>query len=598
MVFLSIGRWIILYLLWSNIRDVHTNGPTLNTLYVPIGKLYPRADFAGVLIDLNVAEAIQRGNAALDLSDSFLKHYQEEQVIAKWTGHNRNIHFLALKRRQVQQNLNILKADLYQAHEQYRIPGKPPPKPSPRPTNRHKRSINLDIKFDVNTALKTVVQGVVSIFSSPRSLDKIQKSVDKIAYKTSRLESKFANFTDNIDKILHWMKIDFDDNVDQVHMFASIVSALDLADEAIKELLDSITPLVQGQLTHNLLDPLQAQSLLDKTQTLADKYGLQVIVNQPVDILKCSVTTFATESSWFALLSIPLVYREETMDAYQFINIPWLYKNQSIQWAFKDGIVATQPGLFPKINNVFVPMEDLDKECERFNNNFLCHKRINHFPTCQVSLLYNSTQQCSLRIAAPKIRYSFGSFNFLFFQLPTVSLLDCPDKVLHDKFHGLINFEEISKCTITTDRFTLLPKSPAASEISTLALQTKPVFVIDTEWIKVAVAFDNRKNDELDQKEPNPWKNIDIISNHHKEVRLFGSHTVLVHSVAMFLTTIIIIFMLLICVANCLHYQPTFHKHALSSRSGSFSLKEDSLHDNAAIPEEVVFTIDKESPVN
>ena len=45
-----------------------------------------------------------------------------------------------------------------------------------------------------------------------------------------------------------------------------------------------------------------------------------------------------------------------------------------------NGIVALQPGLFPDIKNVFVPMESLDKVCERFNNNFLCHKRINHFP--------------------------------------------------------------------------------------------------------------------------------------------------------------------------------------------------------------------------
>jgi hypothetical protein len=50
-------------------------------------------------------------------------------------------------------------------------------------------------------------------------------------------------------------------------MFASIESALDLADATIMELLTSITPLVQGKLTHNLLDPLQAQSLIaEKTE--------------------------------------------------------------------------------------------------------------------------------------------------------------------------------------------------------------------------------------------------------------------------------------------------------------------------------------------
>ena len=132
--------------------------------------------------------------------------------MGQWTGANRNIPFFALKRRQVQHNLNILTTDLYQITEQYRIPAfkqphpkpsRPKPKPNPKPTNRHKRGINFDIEFDVNKALTTVVQCIVNIFSSPQSLDKIQKSADNVAFRTSRLESKFANFTARIDEIIH-----------------------------------------------------------------------------------------------------------------------------------------------------------------------------------------------------------------------------------------------------------------------------------------------------------------------------------------------------------------------------------------------------------
>ena len=256
-------------------------------------------------------------------------------------------------------------------------------KANPQNTNRHRREINFDIDFNVNTALKTVVYGVVSIFSSPQSLDKIQKSVDKVAFRTSRLESKFANFTTRVDNIIHWIKVDFSKDVNEIHMISSINSTLDLANEGIMELLKSVIPLVQGKLAYNLLDPLQYQSLIDTTQSLADTYGLQVIFDQPVDIWKYSVTTFATNST-------------------------------CIQWSFTNGIVALQPELLPDIKIVFVPMESLDKVCERFNNRFLCHKRINHFLTCQVSLLSNHTLYCSLKIAAPKVRYSFESFNFLF----------------------------------------------------------------------------------------------------------------------------------------------------------------------------------------
>ena len=185
---------------------------------------------------------------------------------------------MKIKRNKVQQNLDILEADLHHVHEQYRIPGKETSKEksidsSNKTSSRRKRGINFDIEKDVNKCLNTIVQGVVSLFSAPQSLDKIQKSVDKISYRTSRLESKFANFPTEIDLVLHWMKTDMDHNIDKAHLIASVDSALNLADETIMELLNSITPLVQGKLTHNLLDPLQAQSLNYKTKLLADPPG-------------------------------------------------------------------------------------------------------------------------------------------------------------------------------------------------------------------------------------------------------------------------------------------------------------------------------------
>lgn len=603
---LLITRSIIIIILWNSIKEVHAQGPQLNTLYVDIGQLYPRADFAGVIIDLNVEQAIARGVSAINLTDNFLQHSynKAKQKMGKWTGANRNIHFLALKRRQVQHNLNILKTDLHHVTEQYRIPtfkksnpqsSRPKSKPKPRSTNRHKRGIDFDIEFDVNKALTTVIDGIVSIFSSPQSLDKIQKSVDKVAFRTSRLESKFANFTAHIDEIIHWMEVDFAADVDEVYMSASINSALSLANDGIVELLNSITPLVQGELTHNLLDPLQSQDLLDRTQRLADTFGLQVIVDEPVDILKCSVTTFATRTSWYALVSIPLVNRAEKMDAKQFINIPWIYNGQSVQWAFAEGIVATQPGLFPDIKNVFVSSRSLSRVCERFNNNFLCHKRINHWPTCQVSLLFNQTQHCSLKVAAPKVRYSFGSFNFLFFQKPTDSLVQCPDKTFNAKYHGLINFEDIAKCTITTSMFTLLPKSPE-SEKSTLVYKTKPIFVLDTEWLKMTIAFDNSKKKTLSQEDPNPW--ITMEADRNDEVRIFGSHTILVNSVFVGIVTIIIVFILGICLINCMHYPPKFlQDNTFPFRSKSFSMGNCEADKDFATPEDEVFIDDGERPV-
>ena len=164
--------------------------------------------------------------------------------------------------------------------------------------------------------------------------------------------------------------------------------------------------------------------------------------------------------------------------------------------------------------------------------------------------------------------------------------------------HGLINFDQISKCKITTDKFTLLPKSPA-SGVSTLVHQIKPIFVLDSEWIKVKVKFDNRKKDVLNQQEPNPWQNMDIISNHEEEVRLFGSHTILVHSVTMFFVVIIVMIMLSICVANCLRYTSThLEKRTLSICSGLHSLGEGDIESHIAHPKSEVLSSAKDTPVS
>ena len=74
----------------------------------------------------------------------------------------------------------------------------------------------------------------------------------------------------------------------------------------------------------------------------------------------------------------------------------------------------------------------------------------------------------------------------------------------------------------------------------------------------MTVAFDRNNKKVVSQEEPNPWLTINSVQD--KEVRLFGSHTILVNSIFIFVVTIIIILMLGICLINCLHYPPPFLK--------------------------------------
>ena len=72
---INITKISLLYIICVYLAQAHTSVPLINTLYVEIGTLYPRSDFAGVIIDLNVQDAITRGTAALKLTDTFLHHH-------------------------------------------------------------------------------------------------------------------------------------------------------------------------------------------------------------------------------------------------------------------------------------------------------------------------------------------------------------------------------------------------------------------------------------------------------------------------------------------------------------------------------------------
>ena len=133
MMALSITRTIVIIVLWSTIQEVHAKGPQLNTLYVEIGQLYPRADFAGVLINLNVDKAIERGKSALNLTDHFLHYNKTRQIMGKYSGATKT--YISLPS-------NVLQTSIKSQMPRH--------KASPRNTNRHRREINFDIDFDVN----------------------------------------------------------------------------------------------------------------------------------------------------------------------------------------------------------------------------------------------------------------------------------------------------------------------------------------------------------------------------------------------------------------------------------------------------------------
>ena len=100
----------------------------------------------------------------------------------------------------------------------------------------------------------------------------------------------------------------------------------------------------------------------------------------------------------------------------------------------------------------------------------------------------------------------------------------------------------------------------------------------------------------LSQGDPNPW--ITMEADRKDEVRIFGSHTILVNSVFVGIVTIVIIFILGICLMNCMHYPPKFlQDNPFPFRSKSFSIGNCEADKDFATPEDEVFIDDGERPV-
>lgn len=131
--------------------------------------------------------------------------------------------------------------------------------------------------------------------------------------------------------------------------------------------------------------------------------------------------------------------------------------------------------------------------------------------------------------------------------------------------------DKISRCKITTKTFILLPKSTATG-ISSFTDKTSKITVLYTDWFKVTVKFDNKKTIAQKNEEPNPWNNVQIIQNDNDDVKIFGSHTILVHSIAMFFIVTILLLLLTICLMIFFNYIPEQFKMVPATIGSSHSL--------------------------
>ena len=105
--------------------------------------------------------------------------------------------------------------------------------------------------------------------------------------------------------------------------------------------------------------------------------------------------------------------------------------------------------------------------------------------------------------------------------------------------------------------FTLLPKSTTANKPSFIN-KTKRITLLNNEWIKVAVEFDGRRKKKNQPLDIPSWADLNNITTYFmdEDVKLFGSYTILVHSITIFFIVTILSLLLTICIMNFCDYIP------------------------------------------
>jgi hypothetical protein len=157
--------------------------------------------------------------------------------------------------------------------------------------------------------------------------------------------------------------------------------------------------------------------------------------------------------------------------------------------------------------------------------------------------------------------------------------------------------ERISECTITTDKFRLLPNSAAKGGESTFNDKIKPVIMENEELLKATMRFEKDQDRVQNHQEANPWTHKQDISD-REDIKIFGDHTIFVHSISMFLTLTLLLLLLAICMMNFLHYTPKFlQDHILSFAESLDSFNEQKDEHDMALNEGQDFTNNRDSLV-
>lgn len=475
-----------------------------STYFQPAGKqLYVQHDSIGIELSLHIPDIIRMAEEALY---HHKKYYVLLELGEKWHYRNQSIediysillsvrpwkkplHYaLDAMANQVQQRINSLNNDLslkstehdfFHQNLQDHLFQDSQASDSKWFQPRGKRDININI--DPAQIISNFFSGVAHIFHM-HSINDVRnglKNLDKQVRSLSDFTKKFATETASLISRLEKQII----RESQATIAALADTAImSLALSVLSECSMALTPLMQGIIPSMALTPAEANVLYLHLQQLAQERGVLLVINKPDQLLKLPVTTYKKDEDFKILLCVSTIVPEHGMPSFNFVNLPFRRNNgDTILWDQPQGLLAVAPSIYPRVEYVFVPKQNINSACTNYPVAFLCQAPVNSFKRCVIDLYFNRTAACSTHTTTMVFPQVIPSPEHLLVYFPerTEMLITCIGEVFEQRLEvaGLVSIEDRPNCLLTSSMMTYHTNGH------------KPLFTIDSNLSKTIPSF-------------------------------------------------------------------------------------------------------------
>ena len=344
---------------------------------------------------------------------------------------------------------------------------------------RGRRDVNINI--DPGQIIQNFFNGVAHIFHM-HSINDVRnglKNLDKKVRSLSDFTKKFATETTSLISRLEKRIIRESQATSAALADTAIMS---LALSVLSECSMALTPLMQGIIPSMALTPAEANVLYFHLQQLAKDRGVLLVINKPDQLLKLPVTTYRKDGDFKILLCVSTIVPEHGMPSFNFVNLPFRRKNgDTILWDQPEGLLAVAPSIYPRVEYVFIPKQNINSACTNYPVAFLCQAPVNSFTRCVIDLYFNRTEACSTHKATMVFPQIIPSPEHLLVYFPesTEMLIPCVGEVFEQRLEvaGLVSIEDRPNCLLTSSMMTYFTNG------------RKPLFTINSNLSKTIPSF-------------------------------------------------------------------------------------------------------------